>query len=72
MPRAVVFNFTRYFTFERGLQVLSLVVRGPQTFEMHIYINGKVVPVPKQHAMKMYGGSGCKVPRILNLGNRWR
>jgi len=35
---------------------------------------GKVVSVPKRHALKTYGGggSGYIVPRIFNLGTRWR
>jgi hypothetical protein len=49
------------------------------------YNRGKVVPLPyeilhhegtlcliKRHAMKTYGGNGGIVPRILNLGTRWK
>jgi hypothetical protein len=34
-------------------------------------ITGKVVPVCVHYAMKMYGGSGCISPHILDLSTRW-
>jgi hypothetical protein len=43
----------------------------------HVYtlVKGKIVPVlllTEHHAMKVYWGSGGIVPRILDLGTRWR
>jgi hypothetical protein len=34
--------------------------------------NGKVVPVLKHHTMDRYWGNRGKLPRILNVGARWR
>jgi hypothetical protein len=37
-----------------------------------IEAKGKVVPVLKYYAMKIYWGSGGIAPRILDLSTRWR